>query len=76
MKIKTISHEEIVATKINLLKQMNQYIIDMGDEGIWMEWIEKGVPDKPSEGDYEWFAENNEEWKYICDVFGRLIKEG
>ena len=70
-----VTHEDMIQTKIVLLKQMNQYIIDMGDEEIWEIWIECGVPDCPSDSDYEWIAENDDEWNYVCELFGRLIKE-
>ena len=40
--------------RIELLKQMNQHIIDLGDEEVWLHWIEEGVPDEASEDDYDY----------------------
>jgi hypothetical protein len=65
---------ETTKIRIELLKQMNKYIINMGDEEIWMEWITLGVPDEPSEDDYEFIAENNDEWLDTVMLFGRLTK--
>lgn len=66
---------ELKKIRINLLKQMNEYICKMGDEEIWMDWITLGVPDEPSEDDYEFIAENDDEWNDICNLFGRLARE-
>ena len=70
-----ITHEELIKTRITLLKQMNEYIINLGDEEIWMHWIYVGVPDEPSEDDYEFIAENEEEWLDVCKIFGQLVKK-
>ena len=70
----TVTHEELVKTRINLLKQMHAYIIDLGDEEIWMDWITLGVPDEPSEDDYQYIAENENEWLDVCKIFGQLVK--
>lgn len=60
--------------RINLLKQMNQYILELGDEDIWMDWIALGVPDEPSEDDYEFIAESDEVWNYVIELFSKLSK--
>ena len=74
-KIITVSHEEIIKTRIHLLKQMNEYIINLGDEDIWMDWITLGVPDAPSEEDYKFIAENENEWFETCELFGQLTEK-
>ena len=61
--------------RIELLKRMNQYIIDLGDEEVYDTWFSCGVPDEPTEDDYEFIADNIEEWVYVCQLFGRLIGE-
>lgn len=68
-----VTREELVKTRISIAKQMNRYIIDMGDEEIWMDWITVGIPDAPTEEDYESIAEDNEEWMDLCVLFGRLV---
>lgn len=70
-----VTREELVKTRISIAKQMNKYIIDMGDEEIWMDWITLGVPDAPSEDDYDFIAENDDEWNDVCSLFGRLAVE-
>lgn len=57
----------------NLLKQMHAYIIAIGDEELYMDWITLGVPDEPSEDDFDFIAESDEEWVYICKLFGKLV---
>ena len=61
--------------RIQLLKGMNQYIIDLGDEEVYDAWFSLAVPDEPTEDDYEFIADNIEEWVYVCQLFGRLIGE-
>ena len=61
--------------RIQLLKQMNQYIIDLGDEVVYDGWFSLGVPDEPTEEDYESIAEEREIWVYVCKLFGQLIKD-
>ena len=62
-------------TRVYLLKMMNQYIIDLGDEDIWMDWITLGIPDEPQEDDYLFFAESDDQWVYICDLFSKLVNK-
>ena len=61
--------------RIELLQGMNQYIIDLGDEEVYETWFSLGVPDEPTDDDYEFIADDIEEWVYVCQLFGRLIKE-
>lgn len=70
----TVTREELVATRKRLAEEMHIHIIEMGDEKIWMDWITLGVPDEPSEEDFEWFAENDDEWEDLCKLFGELTK--
>ena len=61
--------------RIELLKQMNQYIIDLSDEEVWLEWITEGVPDEASEDDYDFIASNEDEWLDTVKIFANLTKE-
>lgn len=70
-----ITHNDLIQLRKKLLKEMNAYIIEMGDEEIWMDWITLGVPDAPSEDDYDFIAENDDEWNDVCGLFGRLAVE-
>lgn len=65
---------ELTKIRIDLLKQMHKYIIEIGDEEIYLDWVTLAVPDEPSDGDYEFIAESDEEWTDVCEVFGKLTK--
>lgn len=65
---------KLIMQRIDLLKKMYQYILDMGDETILEKWYLSGGP--VEEEDFEWYAEDDDDWKYICGLFGRLIKLG
>ena len=60
--------------RIELLKGMNQYIIDLGDEEAYEPWFTLGVPDEATDYDYEFIAENEGSWREICELFGNLIR--
>ena len=70
-----ISHKEMIETKKNLLRQMNDYIINLGNEEIWEEWITYGVPDCPSEDDFNFIASNDNDWNEVCNLFGILVNK-
>lgn len=61
--------------RIQLLKGMNQYIINLGDEEVYEAWFSCGVPDEATEDDYEFIAGDIGEWVGICQLFGRLIRD-
>lgn len=66
--------EDIIKTKITLLKQMNSYIVDkIGDEECTDTWLEYGVPDGATEEDYREIVESESQWSFICTVFGDLV---
>ena len=70
-----VTHNDLIQLRKKLLKEMNTYIIEMGDEEIWATWITLGVPDASSEDDYDFIAENDDEWNDVCGLFGRLAVE-
>lgn len=69
-----ITKEEKNKICLNLVKQMHQYIINMGDEDIYDIWIRDGVPDCPSEEDFEDFAYDPTAFTELCTLFGQLCK--
>lgn len=75
-KIKTITRDDIECTRFRLLRDMHRYIITLGDEEIYESWIMAGVPDEPSDEDFDWIASNDDEWIEVCGLFGRLVKRG
>ena len=70
-----MTRQELIKTRIDLAKQMNEFIINLGDEDIWEAWITTGIPDAPQEDDYEFFANDDDEWNELCGLFGRLVKD-
>ncbi len=69
-----MTREELIKMRIEFAKQMNDYIINLGDEEIYDVWFALGIPDEPQEDDYEFFANDDEEWRDLCQLFGRLVQ--
>ena len=66
---------DMTTLRIGFLKDMHNYIIDMGDEDIYDRWIEEGVPDKPDDEIFEFIASNDDDWHEVCELFGKLVEE-
>ena len=66
---------DMTALRIGFLKDMHNYIIDMGDEDIYDVWIEEGVPDEPDDEIFEFIASEDDEWREVCALFGKLVEE-
>lgn len=65
----------IQKTRVELLKGMNTYMLQLGNETLLGAWFLTGIPDCPDEEDFELFATDDDEWVYICRLFGRLTYE-
>lgn len=65
----------IQKTRVELLKGMNTYMLQLGNETLLGAWFLTGIPDCPDEEDFEFFATDDNEWNYICRLFGRLTIE-
>jgi len=74
MTIKNTKQSEI-ERKIELLKDMHNYILDMGDDFIYDIWIRDGVPDEPDDEIFEFIASNDDDWREVCELFGKLVEE-
>lgn len=61
--------------RIEMAKAMDRDIINIGDELIWSDWIRLGIPDCADEEAYEWFADDEYEWKDLCELYKILWKE-
>ena len=59
--------------RVAQLKAMHELMCDANDEGIYMAWITTGVPDCPTEEDFEWIAEDNQAYDECFDLFVKLI---
>ena len=69
-----LSFSEMIKTRMNLLQQMHNFILNIGDEEIYEEWVTSCVPDEPSEDDYEFIANDEILWNEITEKFIQIIK--
>ena len=60
--------------KVDFVKFMNELILATGDEDIFEIWFMNGVPDCPSEEDFEFIANNEESFRETTNTFIRLSK--
>ena len=60
--------------KISLLKAMHKAIIEIGDESLYIPWVTCGVPDEPSEDDFEFIASDKQEFEDCLGWFTECIK--
>lgn len=65
----------IQKTRVEILKGMNTYMLQLGNETLLGAWFLTGIPDCPDEEDFEFFATDDDEWNYIVRLFGRLTIE-
>lgn len=59
--------------RITQLKAMHKLMCNANDESIYMTWITCGMPDEPTEDDFEFIAEDDESYTDAFDLFARLI---
>ena len=69
-----LSFSKMIKTRMNLLQQMHNFILSIGDEEIYEEWVTFCVPDEPSEDDYEFIANDEILWNEITEKFIQIIK--
>lgn len=69
----TVTREEMRKTRLNLIRQMHDYVVSMGDEKIYEIWIRDYLPDSPDEEDFKFYADDPTEFREICKAFSRLI---
>lgn len=62
-------------SRVTQLKAMHELMRYANDEEIYMTWIVTGVPDEPSEDDFEYIALNDELYNGCFDLFVKLIKD-
>ena len=59
------------------LKAMHELMMNANNEGIYMVWIVTGVPDCPTEDDFEDIAADDKLYNECFDLFVKLIaREG
>ena len=70
-----MTRKELVELRIKFLWDFHKYIIELGDEEIYLAWIEEGVPDEPDEDIMRDIAEDDALWVDTVEVFSRLTAE-
>ena len=70
------TREEIISIRVDTLKGMNKYVLEkINDEELIFHWLEQGIPDCPSDDDFLFIAEDDEEWERVCSVFAWVVKD-
>ena len=64
-----------IERRISLLKDMHNYILNIGDDFVYDIWIRDGIPDEPDDEIFEFIASDDNEWREVCALFGKLIEE-
>ena len=70
-----MTKKEIIELRVKFLWDFHKYIIELGDEEIYLAWIEEGVPDEPDDDDMLEIAEDDALWFDTVEVFSRLTAE-
>lgn len=60
--------------RLNNVKMMHEVMQSMNNEDAYCSWIYT-MPDCPDESDFEWFAEDGDEYKYLVDTFNRIYNK-
>lgn len=56
-----------------IVRKMNDFIINLGDEEIYDYWI-NGVPDEATEEDFEWMSEEIDSYLDVKSTFDSVCK--
>lgn len=64
-----------VESRINQLKAMHEVMCNANNENLYMTWISLGVPDCPTEDDFEFIAESDETYNETVDLFIKLVSK-
>ena len=65
--------------KVEFIKALNEIILGLGDEDLTDIWLMNGVPDCPSQEDFEFIANDRDSFDEVVNLFVRMskhIKEG
>ncbi len=65
---------DVIQSRIALLKAMDNAVRNMNDERAFDPWLMGGVPDGATEEDYEYIADNHEDYIGTVKLFANIIK--
>ena len=60
-------------SKLTDVKMMHQIMLSMNNEDAYMSWIYT-MPDQPTEEDFEYFADDDDEYNDLRETFDRIFK--
>lgn len=69
-----ITREEMRKTRLQLAHEMHNYIFNLGNEDLWNTWTIWGISDEPDEEDFEIYADDGDNFRELCELFGRLVQ--
>lgn len=61
--------------RLALVKKMDGIITMLNDEELIEGWLMYGCPDESTDEDYEWFAEDGEEFLDLVNLFIKIVNE-
>ena len=59
--------------RLDNIKLMHETMLAMNNEDAYMAWIWE-MPDCPTEGDFAWFAEDEEKYMELYNYFVKLLR--
>jgi len=67
---------EVIKARIELLKTFHNNIMNLDDEEAYYGWwIIEGVPDEPTEDDFEFIASNDDEFNEVVALYDKIMEE-
>lgn len=67
-----MEQNNVTKVKEQLLRDMHNMMLHMNDEDAYMHWITLGVPDEPSDDDFESIAEDEEEFNEVVNWWYKI----
>lgn len=68
-----MTRPELIKDRMKILKEMDAYIYNIGDENLIDRWLMCGLPDGWDDEDLADIACDNALWKEICELFGEIV---
>lgn len=65
----------VIQERVEILKAMHTLMQHASNENIYWHWVTLGPPDEPDDDDFEYIAEDNENYNEVIDLFVRLVSD-
>jgi len=66
--------DKTIEKRVKVLKELNDLILDTGDEDIFERWFMIGIPDGATEDDYREIANYIDSFREILDSFIKIYE--